>query len=199
MSSGSHKSNWNQDNIGILAYGSLLTGPGQDLTPHIIDRIPQETPWPVEYARQSESRGGAPTLVRHPKGSKVKGQILVLDMKRSDELKAREWLRIREGRTAKQNIKAMELGGLRLVLYADLPANIPDDKLSAESLAEMAIASVGKLLERNGVSYLADNIDQGIGTPLTEAYQAAVLAKTATTDLRNAIDIVAGRREGKEE
>ncbi len=67
----SGKDVWDADNIGIFGYGSLLTDPGPDLGPHIVDRITQESPWPVEYARRSESRGGSATLVRHPKGAKI--------------------------------------------------------------------------------------------------------------------------------
>jgi len=165
---------WNEDNIGIFAYGSLLTDPGREIGPHVVDRIQCESPWPVEYARRSETRGGAPTLVIHPKGSKVKGAILVLDLKRNEEARVCDWLRVREGRTSRENVKSMELNGLKVVLYAHLPANIPDEELTPEYLADCALASVPSLLDRNGIAYLADNIANDIITPLTDAYSSAI-------------------------
>lgn len=149
----------------------------------------------MEYARRSESRGGAPTLVIHPKGSKVNGAILVLDLKRSEEARVREWLRVREGRTSRENIKSMELNGLKVVLYVDLPATIPEDELTPEYLADCALASVPRLLDRNGISYLADNLAKGIRTPLTDAYSSAILRKTGSADLREAIKAAAGMSE----
>lgn len=190
---------WDTENIGILAYGSLLADPGPDIGPRIIERIQQQTPWPVEYARRSESRGGAPTLVIHPKGSRVQGAVLVLDLKRNEEALAREWLRIREGRTSQENIKSMELSGLKVVLYADLPGTIPDEELSPECLADYALASVSSLLERNGIAYLADNIQNGVKTPLTDAYSSAILRKTGAPDLQAAIKTAAGLAEEGQE
>lgn len=75
--------------VGILAYGSLLNDPGTELLPHVIDRIPVKTPWPVEYARSSESRGGGPTLVIHTSGAPVNGAVLVLDITTDDINSAR--------------------------------------------------------------------------------------------------------------
>jgi len=190
---------WNEDNIGIFAYGSLLTDPGREIDPHVIHRIQCESPWPVEYARRSESRGGAPTLIIHPKGSKVKGAILVLDLKRGEEARVREWLRVREGRTSRETVKSMELNGLKVVLYADLPANIPDEKLTPEYLADCALASVPSLLDRNGIAYLADNLAKEIRTPLTDAYSSAILRKTRSADLREAIKVAAGMSERPQE
>lgn len=49
--------------IGILAYGSLINNPGDELAPLIIERIPCMTPFNVEYARLSLTRDNAPTLI----------------------------------------------------------------------------------------------------------------------------------------
>lgn len=47
--------------VGILAYGSLIEEPGKEIEPRIIRRINDiETPFPIEFARSSKSRGGAP-------------------------------------------------------------------------------------------------------------------------------------------
>src|SRR5260221_2717813 len=49
--------------IAILAYGSLIDEPGEELENCIVDRLgPILTPFKVEYARSSRTRGGAPTL-----------------------------------------------------------------------------------------------------------------------------------------
>src|SRR5687767_563907 len=42
-------------------------------------RIKTQTPFPVKYRRLSQTRGRAPTLVPHPEGAPVSGEILVLD------------------------------------------------------------------------------------------------------------------------
>ena len=67
----------------------------------------------------------------------------------------------------------MRLAGLDHVLYCDIESNICDPDLNAESLARFAIESVSSKPERNGIAYLARNIEMGIITPLTHAYQDA--------------------------
>jgi cation transport regulator ChaC len=67
--------------IGILAYGSLIANPGDEIqasTQHVIHDI--DTPFEVEYARSSTGRAGAPTLVLVPngKGGRVRSCIFVL-------------------------------------------------------------------------------------------------------------------------
>jgi len=67
--------------IGILAYGSLITHPGQEISSVLDHVIPDVmTPFPVEYARKSGTRAGAPTLVPVPIGcgTPVKAVVLVL-------------------------------------------------------------------------------------------------------------------------
>lgn len=82
--------------IGILAYGSLIDDPGGEIEPYIIKRIEIETPFPVEFARSSRTRDGAPTLVPVSQGgSTVHAVILVLDREVS-ESQARDVLWRRE-------------------------------------------------------------------------------------------------------
>lgn len=57
--------------IGILAYGSLIKEPGVEIEPLIVERIPTQTPFMVEYARLSQSRGGGPTVIPHTSGNPV--------------------------------------------------------------------------------------------------------------------------------
>ena len=191
-----HVTQWDAESVGIFGYGSLLAEPGPDIGRHIIDRISQRSPWPIEYARSSCGRGGAPTLVLHSSGGFVTGEILVLDIKDDQLNDAREWLRAREGWPPPSRIKVTALGGLRSVLCADLAANIPVPKLTADHLADLAIKSVALAedVERNGIRYLADNIERQIVTPLTDAYIDAVLRKTGARDLREAEKILVARR-----
>jgi len=88
----------------------------------------------------------------------------------------------------------MQLGGFHSVLYACLLPNIPSEDLTPEYLAKLAIKSATELaqegnahaLEKNGIRYLEDNIEQGVITPLTEAYRRAILAATGTASLGDA-------------
>ncbi len=53
--------------VGLLAYGSLQSDPGPELSPLIERRITDVlTPFAVEFARSSRTRAGAPTLVPVP-------------------------------------------------------------------------------------------------------------------------------------
>ena len=67
QANGPDKQNPSQDGgleLGVLAYGSLIDDLGPELGPHVRWCIPNiETPFPVEFARTSSSRDGAPTLV----------------------------------------------------------------------------------------------------------------------------------------
>jgi len=69
------------NNIGILAYGSLIDCPGQEIQAVIANRVEGvKTPFKVEFARRSLRRDGAPTLVPVEEGGVcVKAVILVLE------------------------------------------------------------------------------------------------------------------------
>jgi cation transport regulator ChaC len=107
-----------ESSVGIFGYGSLLSDPGKDIGPHIVERIPHVSPWKIEYARRSESRGGGPTLVIHKRGATVNGEILVLDVGESRLAAVREWLWERENRPRRRCIKEIEMGGLKHVCIA---------------------------------------------------------------------------------
>ncbi len=177
---------YNENNIAIFAYGSLLSDPGEKLGPRIITRLPRPSPWPIEYARRAKLRGDGPTLVIHKSGATVQGQLLVMDA-RSDAIdEVEEWLWEREGKPARSGVKRMAWEGFRIALYCDLEANLGDVTLSGELLAGFAIDSVGKNPARNAVRYLAQNIEQGVITPLTFAYRDAILHATGARDLMQA-------------
>jgi hypothetical protein len=69
------------EKIGILAFGSLIDHPGKEIEAMEIRserRQEVETPFAVEFARSSRGRAGAPTLVPHSQGSKVKANVIVI-------------------------------------------------------------------------------------------------------------------------
>ena len=179
-----------QNNLAIFAYGSLLTDPGEKIVPHIIDRIPYPSPWPIEYARRAKLRGHGPTLVIHQAGGIVRGQLLVLDFGVSAVDQVKELLWEREGRPPRERLKLMQCDGFGCVLYCDLESTLRDEELNPESLARFAIESVCQNPARNGIRYLAQNIEQGIITPLTYAYRDAILHHTGAVDLVEAEDLV---------
>ena len=66
--------------LGILAYGSLINDPGDEINPLITERISCITPFNIEFARKSKSRDYAPTLIPvEVEGAAVNAVILVLD------------------------------------------------------------------------------------------------------------------------
>ena len=67
--------------IAILAFGSLIEDPGEELAPLIRKRIrPVRTPFSIEFARSSGYRCGAPTLIPVDVGGfPVNAVLLVLD------------------------------------------------------------------------------------------------------------------------
>ena len=193
--------------IGILAYGSLISHPGHEIESVLDHVIPDVlTPFPVEYARRSQSRAGAPTLVPVPVGcgSPVKAVVLVLK-KYTHKKKAQNFLYRREihregdlkviydDQAQRQKRDALVIEtmknqfGLSVIYYTALKPNfteILDANRSREKKAELlAQAAIGSVTQEtyakglDGIQYLADNMAAGVVTPLTEAYTQAILKK----------------------
>jgi hypothetical protein len=193
--------------IGILAYGSLITHPGHEIE-SVLDRVIPDvlTPFPVEYARRSQSRAGTPTLVPVPTGcgASVKAVVLVLK-KYTRKKKALNFLYRREihregdltvnydDQAQRQKKDALVIEnlknqyGLKLVYYATLKpnfgqildSNIPQEE-KATLLTRAAIDSIThETFDKglDGIQYLVDNIDAGVVTALTETYAQAILEK----------------------
>lgn len=195
--------------IGILAYGSLISDPGVEIGPLIVRRIPTTTPFPVEYARLSRTRGGAPTVVPHFSGSPVKAEVLVLQkgvtLEEAKNLLWRREMRIeRSGRTYQESSSPNAvlvrdvpgLCGLDHVFYTDFN---PSGKLSSpdpRELARAAVESVAKAKPgKDGISYLMDLINAGVETALTARYQEEILALTNSGTLHEALNTVRMRIE----
>jgi hypothetical protein len=193
-------------NVGILAFGSLIMDPGLELQPKITMRIKAKTPFPVEYARISRTRGGAPTLVPHELGGPVLAEILVLDDGISfDEARNMLWRRERrqEGTgesysrgTGENSVLVEEFHDdpcVATVLYTDFNPSGKIPHPTAMDLAKRAIASVAAALEgMDGITYLMNALRSGIETPLTADYKAEILKQTLTLTLEDALKTAKG-------
>ena len=188
--------------IGILAYGSLITDPGEELRSITLATTRDIlTPFPVDYARSSRGREGAPTLVPVVSGgARVKAWIYEVDADVTtacDVLYRREIDAVGSGKTYTPpepgDLKrvAIErhigLGGLHIVLSTTLAQNITP--LTAERLAELAIESARKLNDgRDGISYLMNATNSGIHTPLSAAYANEVMRRLGVANLAQAVE-----------
>ena len=192
--------------VGILAYGSLGDDPGVEIGPRIVEKIEDvRTPFRVEFARTSQTRGGAPTLVPVSEGGAcVKAKVLVLeDGISEDEAKNMLWRREtrREGSGERYNppskpglnevmVRCLEdFEGLDLVLYAEIGGNIRDP--TARGLAELAVGSARSgagRKGRDGITYLICVKNIGVNTPLMSEYEREILRITGAETLEQAHD-----------
>lgn len=190
--------------MGILAYGSLIEDPGQEILVAIARRIENvETPFRVEFAHSSRKRDGAPTLIPVKEGgSQVRAVILVLNENVKLEetesmLWRRETNRVRSLETYSHpdtpgpNTIIVErlhaFRGIETVLYTRIAENI--SPLTPERLAELAINSVrgrAGAQERDGISYLIVAKRNGIRTPLMEEYETEIMNAVPANTLEEA-------------
>lgn len=188
--------------VGILAYGSLISDPGEEIAAAAICVIENvETPFCVEFARSSNSRGGAPTLIPVSMGgSRVCGQIILVDAsveEATDMLYRREIHDVGsakrykpppEGAQNRVRVKAAEgeFENVSTVLYTDIGANIEDR--TAKNLASLAITSVSNAkIGEDGISYLMAAQKHGIKTALSDAYANEILRQTDSSSLSEAL------------
>jgi hypothetical protein len=200
--------------IGILAYGSLISNPGDEIKELLIGRragIP--TPFHVEFAHMSKKRDGAPTLVPvEDGGSFCEATILVLDENTALDY-AQDILYRREidkvgikdkyyipDPTKENQVYVVPLAnafGLEYVLYTRIKANI--NPLTPDNLADLSIESAKKKAgekREDGISYLIDVKKYGIHTALSNDYEQKILEKTNTSNLEEAWQNVRDEFEG---
>jgi hypothetical protein len=173
--------------LGILAFGSLIWEPGEELSRATAEQVSNVlTPFKIEFARTSRRRGGGPTLVRvHKGGANVKGMILVMKEVLTRE-EAIEMLKRREGGAPIATISNFH--GFETVLYADPVPNI--DNPSPKMLAQLAIDSVLNVgvAGRDGITYLMRAKDLGLVTPLMSEYEEEILLRSAASSLPQALE-----------
>lgn len=189
--------------IGVLAYGSLIDDPGEEIESLITRRIEEDivTPFKVEFARESSGRDGAPTLIPVGEGGAcVRAAILVLEEGVTvDQAKDVLWRRETRRKTGTydpppdqtQNTVLIEtledFHGVQTVLYTRIGSNITS--LTPQRLAELAIQSArvkAGVQRRDGISYLLNAKRNGIETPLMPEYENEILKKSGTNSLEEA-------------
>ena len=188
--------------VGILAYGSLISSPEHEIERARTDIIEDVvTPFHVEFARSSDRRGGAPTLVPVTNGgAHVMGQVFVMNLPEQEATNVLYRREINEVGTDQPYKPPKEItdktvlverltnfAGLDVVLYTKIAATI--EPLTAKSLADLAIKSatppnIGS--RRDGISYLIAAREHGIVTALSATYEAEILRKTETKSLEDA-------------
>lgn len=199
------------NSIGILAYGSLINDPGDEISPLITKKITCITPFNVEYARKSKSRDYAPTLIPvEMGGASVNAVILVLDDSVSlEEAENMLWRReTRETDKEKKYKKKLNPGQNSVqikilenfqtvdrVIYTSIGSNLDDN--SPNILAALAIQSIlsnAGNAGADGIRYLLNAKANGITTPFSTEYENNILEHTKTTTLEAAIHKLDGQR-----
>lgn len=189
--------------VGILAYGSLIDTPGEEIAKATIETLKEGivTPFKVEFARTSSKREGAPTLVPVASGgANVRAQIIVLNVAVEDAAN-RLWRRERDvvsrldqvyARPAKPGKNHVlvdiieKFHDVETVLYARIGQNI--DNPTAAILADYAVKSARKLANgRDGISHLIAAKRNGIETLLSGEYEEEIKRLTKTASLEEAL------------
>lgn len=189
--------------LGIIAYGSLIDEPGEELEAQITQHVKCETPFKIEYARLSKTRGMAPTLIPVSEGgSTVNAVILAL----KDDLAEADAKSILWRRETRRKNKTYEIpnpvtansilvesvdnfNGFEKVLYTRIGSNI-EEEITPEVLANYAINSIltqAGIDKKDGLRYLSTAINNGIITPLTNDYVAKILEIIPANSLDSAI------------
>lgn len=199
--SGERMGNGGQPDLAILAFGSLVSNPGLEITEvvsHPLDGL--TTPFDVEYARSSSTRGGAPTLVPVASGGcPVRATAFVIEPgigleEVRDRLYRREINRVGADRSYSHTDTPEpghvwlpttdQVARVGLAVYTALEDNIPLEKRTPGHLASLSVGSVALADPgRDGISYLEANLAAGIVTPLSHDYEAAILERTGTETL----------------
>ena len=194
------------DLIGIMAYGSLIEDPGPEIKAaraRVVSGL--TTPFKVEFARKSRSRGDAPTLVPVTQGgAHLPAQIIVLKEHISEAdaqnlIWRRETRQIGTGRPyiAKEHpganttiVRRIEnSGGVDIVFYTEIGANI--EPLTSAELARLAIESVMKAeLGKDGISYLMATLGRQVETPLSNPYREEILGRVGVNSLAEALEVL---------
>jgi len=195
--------------IGILAFGSLIKNPGDEIKNIELIRIDCETPFKVEYSRISQSRSNAPTLIpveNGAKGKKVQAKLIILKPKISlDVAKSILWRREIHTSDKKRvynepenptpkNVLIRELDNFcntEKVIYTAFIVQPEFKDLTPDKLADFAISSIleeAGRKEKDGIRYLLSAKNCGIETELSKEYEEKLLEKSKTKTLEEAIE-----------
>lgn len=192
-------------NLGILAFGSLIDNPGEEISEIEVDRIECKTPFNVEFARKSSKRGDAPTLIPFENGIPVKAVLFVL--RNNIDINTAESILYRRERHVNNRTDIYEHSdnpgqnkvvikrwenfmNVKTVLSTSIGCNITQ-ALSPTLLANLAITSIlseAGQKEKDGIRYLLSTKRNGIVTRLSDDYEQQILAITDTSNLEMAIE-----------
>lgn len=193
--------------VGILAYGSLIEDPGSEIQPLIVSRICNvKTPFNIEFARQSSTRGNAPTVIPVQNGgSTVNATVLILkDSVTTENVADLVWRRetghIGTDKHYKEPVNPtanqvviktiIDFSGIDYVIYTKIGVNIDD--ITPIKLAELAINSAkSKTVEKgkDGISYLISLKRQNISTQLMPEYEKQILKILNVNNLEDALNV----------
>ncbi|WP_394908083.1 hypothetical protein [uncultured Mesonia sp.] len=195
--------------IGILAFGSLIDNPGEEIKEIEIERINCKTPFKIEFARISSSRNKGPTLIPiqdNSKGKKTNAQIIIIDHKTNmNEAKSILWRRechitdkskkfkdLTKPTSKNVMIEVLEnFCNVEKVLYTYFLPQDEYNDLTPIKLADFAIESIlskaGKE-KKDGIRYLLLAKKHGIRTQYSDDYEKQILLKTDTNSLEEAIE-----------
>lgn len=195
--------------IGILAFGSLINDPGEEINKLEIARIDCKTPFKIEFLRISSSRGKAPTLIPvmdDSIGKQNNAKIIIIDENTSlDNAKSILWRRECHKKDKSEKFTKPESPTSKNVLIGELENFYGVEKiiftyfllqseykdLTPEKLADFAIESIlsnAGIEEQDGIRYLLSAKRSGIVTELSEEYENIILLKTKTNTLQEAIE-----------
>ncbi|MGH9427554.1 MAG: hypothetical protein ACRD2L_14780 [Terriglobia bacterium] len=192
--------------VGILAYGSLIDDPGEEIdaakTETIKDGV--TTPFRVEFARTSKERAGAPTLVPvNRDGAQVRAEILILNVPEEEAANRlyrreinmvgmREVVYHHRKNSGPNNVVVERIEnchGVSVVLYTKIGANIVNP--TPQKLAALAVESARRLDNgRDGITYLINAQRNGIATPLSAEYEEEIKRLTGSRSLAEALENV---------
>jgi hypothetical protein len=167
------------------------------------------TPFKIEFARKSQTRGYGPTLVPVAVGGHhVLAHIIILkdgisESEACDMVWRRETRQIGSGKRyvpsdhPGENTTVVKSAGkmhsIDTVLYTHIGANI--QPLTAQEIARLAVESVRKAEPgMDGITYLMDALGRGLKTPLSGAYEAEVKRLAGAGSLKDALQKLRSRR-----
>lgn len=195
--------------LGILAFGSLIDNPGEEINKLEIERINCTTPFKIEFARISLSRDKAPTLVpvkESSKGKKTNATIIVIDEHiKLENAKSILWRRechktdrnekfVERKKPTSKNVLILELENfcnVEKVIYTSFLQQNEYQNLTPEKLADYAIESIlskAGVEKKDGIRYLQSIKKYGIITENSQEYERQILLKTNTESLEDAIE-----------
>ena len=189
--------------LGILAYGSLIDDPGDEIAAATSYRRKMTTPFSIEFGRSSGTRSarrlGAGLFGQSARQRRVIGAqgLGIGRRRRQHALAARDqetdntkrYIRPKQPGPNNVLVESVKIGGVT-ILYTDFADAGKLKSPTAKQLAEFAVTSAGDRRVpdgRDGISYLISAKKAGIRTPLMPDYEKEILRITGAATLEEAL------------